>query len=393
VLSKKIVVLAVPVAVGALALTACGGKGGHGGSAGAKPTYTIGFQGPLSGENSELGINQDNGLKLAVERANARGNLPFLLKVADSDDQGTPDQAPAAAQKLISDHNVVAVVGPSFSGATKASAAFYAQSNLVIVTPSATNPGLTDASNRFTSFLRGVPNDNVQGHGIAEFLTGKAGAKEVYVVDDTSDYGRGLADVARSELKAAGVRVVNDSVPAGTPDYTTAATKVVHSGADALVYAGYYADAAPFAKKLRSAGFKGIEVAGDATKDDEFVKLAGDASENWYLSCPCTDATKEQSTKNFATAYEKKFHQSAGTYSGESYDITNMIISEMEKLGTGVTREKLLAGLRTVDYKGLTKEFSFGPDGELRAKKVFLYKVQNGTIGYLGDVDTISNPG
>ncbi len=389
-LSSKIVRIAVPVAVGALALSACGGKGGSGGS-GGKPTYSIGFQGPLSGDNSALGINEDNGLKLAVDQANAKGDLPFTLKVADGDDQGTPDQAPAAAQKLISDNSVMAVVGPSFSGATKASAAFYAQSDIAIVSPSATNPSLTDPKNKFTTFLRGAPNDNQQGHGMAEFLAKKIKAKKVYVVDDTSDYGKGLADVARKELAAAGVSVVNDSVPAKTPDYTNAATKVVNSGADALVYAGYYADASPFAKKLKDAGFKGAQISGDGTKDDKFIQLAGAASEGWYLTCPCTDATKAQATKDFADAYQKKFNTAAGTYSGESYDIANMIIGEMKKLGGGVTRAKLLAALKGADYKGLTKEISFESNGELKAKNVYIYQVKAGKIEYLGDVDSVSN--
>ena len=388
-LSKRLVQFTVPMAVGALALTACGGKSGSAGSNG-KPTYSIGFQGPLSGDNSALGINEDDGVKLAVDEANARGDLPFTLKVAEGDDQGTPDQAPAAAQKLIADSSVVAVVGPAFSGATKASAGLYAQSKLVTVSPSATNPTLTDPKNGFTAFLRGAPNDNMQGHGMAEFLAKKIKAKTVSVVDDKTDYGVGLAEVARNELKAAGVTVVNDSVPQKTPDYTTAATKVVNAHPDALIYAGYYADLAPFAKKLKDAGFKGVGISGDGSKDDKFVQLAGPAAESWYLTCPCTDATKEQNTKDFAAAYQKKFGVAAGTYSGEAYDITNMIIGEMKKLGKDVTRDKLLAALRTADYQGLTKEFSFDANGEFKGKNVYIYQVRSGKIEYLGDADTVS---
>jgi branched-chain amino acid transport system substrate-binding protein len=390
VLNNRIVKLAIPVALGALALSACGGKDDSAGS-GGKPTYTIGYQGPLSGDNSALGINEDNGVKLAVQQANAKGDLPFVLKVAEGDDQGTPDQAPAAAQKVISDTSVVAVVGPAFSGPTKASAGFYAQSDIAVVSPSATNPTLTDPSNKFTSFLRGAPNDNMQGHGMAEFLSKKIKAKKVYVVDDTTDYGKGLADVARSELKADGVAVVNDSVPQKTPDYTNAATKVVNSGADALIYAGYYADLAPFAKKLQAAGYKGVGISGDGSNDPHFIQLAQGAAENWYLTCPCTDSTKQQATKDFAAAYQKQFKQAAGTYSGESYDITNMIIGEMKKLGKDVTRSKLLAALKSADYQGLTKEFSFQASGEFKGRNVYIYQVQKGKIDYLGDVDSVSN--
>ncbi|MFF3562969.1 branched-chain amino acid ABC transporter substrate-binding protein [Streptomyces sp. NPDC002574] len=387
-LNKKLVKLALPVAVGALALTACGG-GKDDSSNGGKPTFSIGFQGPLSGDNSALGINEDNGLKLAVEEANAKGDLPFTLKVVDGDDQGLPDQSPAAAQKLIGDTSVVAVVGPAFSGPTKAAGGLYAQATLAAVTPSATNPDLTNQG--FTSFLRGAPNDNEQGAGMAEYLSKKVKAKKVFVIDDKSEYGVGLAKVAIDSLKAAGVEVQTDSVPAKTPDYTAAATTVVNSKADALIYAGYYADLAPFAKKLADGGFKGIGVSGDGSNDAKFVELAGAASEKWYLTCPCTDATKNTSTKAFTDAYAKKFNTPPGTYSAESYDIANLIISEMKKLGKDVTRDKLLAALKVVDYKGLTKDFAFDDKGELKTKNVYLYQVTGGKIGYLGDVATLSN--
>lgn len=388
-LNKKFVKLAIPVAVGALALTACGGGKDDSGKSGGKPTFSIGFQGPLSGDNSALGINENNGMKLAVEEANAKGDLPFTVKVVDGDDQGLPDQAPAAAQKLIGDSSVVAVVGPAFSGPTKAVGGLYAQAQLAAVSPSATNPELT--SQGFTSFLRGAPNDNEQGAGMAEYLSKKVQAKKVFVIDDKSEYGVGLAKVAIDGLKAAGVTVVTDSVPAKTPDYTAAATKVVNSKADALIYAGYYADLAPFAKKLADGGFKGIGISGDGSNDAKFVELAGSAAEKWFLTCPCTDATKNESTKAFTEAYTKKFNTAPGTYSAESYDIANLVIAEMKKLGKDVTREKLLAALKGVNYQGLTKEFSFDDKGELKIKNVYLYQVADGKIGYLGDVATLSN--
>ncbi|MDX3093765.1 branched-chain amino acid ABC transporter substrate-binding protein [Streptomyces sp. ME01-24h] len=388
-LNKNFVKLAIPVAVGALALTACGGGKDDNGKSGGKPTFSIGFQGPLSGDNSALGINENNGVKLAVEEANAKGDLPFTLKVADGDDQGLPDQAPAAAQKLIGDSSVVAVVGPAFSGPTKATGGLYAQAQLAAVSSSATNPELT--SQGFTSFLRGAPNDNEQGAGMAEYLTKKEKVKKVFVIDDKSEYGVGLAKVAIDGLKAAGVTVETDSVPAKTPDYTAAATKVVNSKSDALVYAGYYADLAPFAKKLADGGFKGIGISGDGANDAKFVELAGAAADKWFLTCPCTDATKNESTKAFTEAYTKKFNTAPGTYSAESYDIANLVISEMKKLGKDVTREKLLAALKGVSYEGLTKTFSFDDKGELKIKNVYLYQVADGKIGYLGDVATLSN--
>lgn len=176
VLNKAVVKFAVPVVAGALALTGCGGSGGGG------DTVKIAFQGPLSGDNVALGENMQNGVKLAIDQANAKGDLGFKLEYVASDDQGLPDKATAAAQKVIDDESVVAVVGPAFSGATNTASPLYAEAGLVTVSPSATNPSLTDPENNFTSLLRGVPNDNQQGAGMATYYAKKLKAKKVYVL-------------------------------------------------------------------------------------------------------------------------------------------------------------------------------------------------------------------
>lgn len=384
-LNKTIVKLAIPVAVGALALTGCGGGDSGSGDGALK----IAFQGPLSGDNVALGENMQNGVKLAIDQANASGDLDFEIEYVAADDQGLPDKAPTAAQKVIDDESVVAVVGPAFSGATISSSPLYAEAGLVTVSPSATNPTITDEANEFTSFLRGVPNDNMQGKAMADFFAKKIEAEKVYLIDDKTDYGAGLAEVAEENLKTLGVEVVKKSVPAKTPDYSATAKDVVNSKADALIYAGYYQDAAPFAKKLTEAGFKGATISGDGTNDAKFLELAGKSAENWYLTCPCTDATVEAGTKKFAADYEKEFNRAPGTYSAEAYDITNMVIEEIKKQGADVEREALRDALAKASYKGLTKTFSFGENGEFTGEDVFVYQVKSDKIEYQGNVNDL----
>ncbi|MEU3050761.1 MULTISPECIES: branched-chain amino acid ABC transporter substrate-binding protein [unclassified Streptomyces] len=383
-LNKTIVKLAIPLAVGALALTGCGSDSGGDGDA-----VKIAFQGPLSGDNVALGENMQNGVKLAIDQANAKGDLDFTLEYVPGDDQGLPDKATATAQKIIDDESVLAVVGPAFSGPTNTASPLYAESGLVTVSPSATNPNLTDEANGFTSFLRAVPNDNQQGAGMATYYAKKVQAKKVYLIDDKTDYGVGLATVAEKNLKDAGIEVVKKSVPQKTPDYSATAKDVVNSKVDALIYAGYYQDAAPFAKKLAEAGYKGAAISGDGTNDMKFVELAGDASENWFLTCPCTDATVEAGTKKFAEDYQKAFGRAPGTYSAESYDAANMIIEEIRKAGGDVDRETLRDALKKASYKGLTKTFSFEANGEFKGTDVYLYQVKGGKIGYQGNINEL----
>ncbi|MEU8134506.1 branched-chain amino acid ABC transporter substrate-binding protein [Streptodolium elevatio] len=389
-LKRSMIKIALPVAASALVLSACGSDddSGDGGK-----TYTIGFQAGLSGENAQLGINEANGAELAVVQWNNQPNVPFKIKLTKSDDEASETKAASAAQKLIDDSKVIAVIGPAFSGPTKASGALYAQAKLATVSPSATNPTLTDPSNGFTSLLRGVPNDFAQGSGMATYYAQKLKLKKVLIVDDKSEYGVGLSDVAKAELTKAGVQVVSESVPKGTPDYTSAATTVKNSGADGMIYAGYYQDAAPFAKKLKEQGVKIPMISGDGTNDPKFIELAGDAADNWYLTCPCTDAKVEPATKDFTTAYTAQFKEAPSTYSAESFDLTNMVIQEIKKLdeaGTKITRELMLTNLKKASYKGLTKTFSFDEKGEFAGKGIYLYEVKAGKIGYLGNIEELA---
>ena len=180
----------VGVMVLPLALAACGSssKGkttattapSSGGSSSAVAqtggTVTIGFQGPLSGPNSpQLGINGVDGVKLAIDQANKAKVLPYTLKLDQSDDQGTPDQGPTAARKLVDD-KVIAVIGPMFSGATKASEPVFSQAGILSVSPSATNPALTTLG--FKTFVRVIAPDTVQGKAAADYIVKKLECQE-----------------------------------------------------------------------------------------------------------------------------------------------------------------------------------------------------------------------
>ncbi|MBI3688939.1 MAG: branched-chain amino acid ABC transporter substrate-binding protein [Actinobacteria bacterium] len=365
---------AVAAAPGGAAATTTAGSGGGGAATGK--TYTIAYQGPLSGDNQQLGINEDNAVQLAIEQANASAQLPFTLKYVNADDQGTPDGGPPAARKIVDNNNVVAVVGPAFSGATKASEPIFSQAGIASVSPSATNPTLT--SQGFKTFFRVVPPDDAQGAEAAKFLAKYSPNKKIYLVDDTTEYGKGLADVIEKQLSGLGITVQREGVAQGTKDYSAIAQKVASASVDALYYSGYYADAALFAQALKSAGYKCLAMSGDGSNDDQFVTGAKDAGEGWLFSCPCGDARVDPNAASFAQAYKAKFNVDPGTYSPEAYDATNTIIAAMKTVSGDVTREKVATALRTIEYVGLTKTVKFQPSGEVVGSTIFVYGVAGG---------------
>jgi len=389
------------VVAGVLALSACAGSssksGGAGssnadtsvsGSHGDKPTLEIGVQGPLSGANQALGLNIDWGVKLAVQQENAKGDLPFNLTIKESDDQGDQSKGPSAAQLLIQDSKVVGVVGPAFSGPTAAAGALYTSANLVSVSV-ATRPSLT--SSGFKTFYRVVANDDVQGPAAADYMAKVLKATNVYVVDDKSQYGQGLSQATIAQLKKDGVTVETDSAAAGTQDYSPLASKVASSGAQAMYYAGYYADAGVFAKALKAVSYNGKMLAGDGSKDPNFITTAGAAAaDGWQFTCPCFDPATDPKYATFSSDYKKLANAEPGTYSIEGYDAANTIINVLKSLNTASpTRQQVADGVGKVDFQGLSKEIKFTPNGEVSGTSIYVYQVKGGAIALIGDISKL----
>jgi branched-chain amino acid transport system substrate-binding protein len=372
------------------AAAGCGGSGGDG-SGGGRKQFAIGFQGPLSGESQQLGINAYDGVLTAIDDANRSGKLPFTLRIVASDDQGTPEQGPTAAQKLVDNKDVLAVVGPVFSGATKSSEPLFSRAGLLSVSPSATNPQLTDLG--FTSFYRVIAPDTVQGAAAAGYLAKGVKVKRVFSLDDRSDYGTGLSAALEKGLRADGVTVTHDGINP-TKDYTSEATKIMADHPDAVYYSGYYAEFALLEKALRGKGYLGKIMAGDGSNDDELISQAGaPTAEGTLLTCACGDANADPRAAAFVTAF-KRVNSGAkpGTYSGEAYDATEAVISVLAREGTAATRSSVRDDFRTVDIPGVTKRIRFDAHGEVQGATVYVYQVRDGQRVVLGPTDQLTKP-
>jgi branched-chain amino acid transport system substrate-binding protein len=395
--TRPLAKLAAVGLVGALALTGCGssdkksdsggGLSGGGGGSKSSDTYTIAFEGPLSGDNAQLGINEVNGAELAIDQANEDSSLGFKLKLIRADDVGDPAKAPAAAAQVIQNSNVMGVVGPSFSGATQAVAGKYGDAGISVVNPSASNGTLQDQG--FKTWHRVIPNDFAEGPAAADWLA--KSAKKVIVISDKSAYGDGVAQAVSKELKAKGVTVINQGADAtSTKDYGPVAQTVKQSGADAMFYAGYDAQGSQLAKALKAVNYTGVRMSGNGVKSSVFTDGAKDAGEGYYFSCGCADALTAPDAKTFVDAYKAKFNTDPSTYSPEAYDAANILIQAIKsaKESGSVTRQSVNDAVNKTDYKGITAQIKFGDNGDLPAGEgvVNLFVQKSGQIVSLGDI-------
>ncbi|EWT02895.1 transporter [Intrasporangium oryzae NRRL B-24470] len=372
---------AVPIVAAALALGACGTKGGDTSSAGASGgsqaacDLKIGMFGALTGPNANLGIYIQNGVNLALDDYNKK-HPNCQVKLENYDSQGDPTQAPGLAKKAIDDKKVVGIVGPAFSGESKAADPLFNEAGLVTITPSATNPKLAD--NGWKTFFRALGNDATQGPAAAKYIKDTLKATKPFVMDDASEYGKGLADIVRQDLGSAVVG--NDTIQQKQTDFSASVTKVKASGADALFYGGYSPEAAPLIKQLRDAGWKGTFVVADGVKDQSFIDNAKTAAEGTIITCPCVPADV---APEFAAAYKAKFGQDPNTYSGEGYDSATILL---DGIAAGKTRATMVDFVKSYDKKGVTKQLKFDAKGESADIKVYAYKVENGKIVSVGEI-------
>lgn len=346
------------------------------GKATCESTTTLAYIGAETGANAQLGINIFNGIQLAINQHN-EANPGCQVAFKKFDTEGDPTKATGPVTQATKEENIIGVVGLPFSGESKATGNIFEQQKLVHITPSATNPALVD--NGWTTFFRGLGNDAVQGPAAAKFMTDQLGAKKVYLVQDDSDYGIGLGATTTAGLGDA--LAGSDKVTTGQKDFSATISKIINAKADAVFYSGYFAEGAPFNQQLVAKGFKGAFVGPDGVKDDQFIKQAGDASNNAFFTCPCIPG---ELIPTFADAYKALANAEPGTYSIEGYDAATVLLAGID--AGNQDRAKLLEWVNNYDAAGLSKHYKWDDKGELQAPAVYGYRVKDGKIVPIGPI-------
>ncbi|GAB7052448.1 branched-chain amino acid ABC transporter substrate-binding protein [Catenuloplanes indicus] len=367
---SKIAAAALAVTVGLSGCVSTNAAAGGDATCGFK----IGYFGALTGDNANIGLAPRDGAKLAVDQYNAK-HADCTAELVNFDSQGDPKQAPGLAQQIVQDPKVLGVVGPGFSGESEAANPILNQGGVTIITPSATRPSL--ASQGWQVFHRAVGNDATQGPAAGKYLQGVLKTQKTFVIDDTGAYGKGLADEVRTVLGAAVVK--SATIQPKQTDFSAVVTEIKSTGADAVFFGGYYAEAGPLLRQMRTAGIKATFVAGDGVKDQGLIEGAGvEAAQGAVLTCPCTPAEKAKGT--FPADFKAAFGRDAGTYSAEGYDAANILLAGLESGAT--TRKALLDFVKGYSGEGVAGRYKFDATGEndISAVSVWAYKVEGEAI-------------
>ncbi|MFN8195040.1 MAG: branched-chain amino acid ABC transporter substrate-binding protein [Nocardioidaceae bacterium] len=370
---QKLARWAAVAAATALALSACGTTEDNNNSSDSSGSdcgnYNLAFLGATTGDYGALGQNMVGGIKLALDEYNKEhSDCEVGLKTFDS--QGDPQKATPLATQIVGDDSIIGLIGPGFSGESLATGKTFAEAGLPSISPSATNVTITEQG--WATWHRVIGNDSAQGASDAKYLMETAGASKVFVIDDGSDYGKGLASYVTEGLGDS--QVDTDQVQTGQTDFSATVTKVTAANADAVFYGGYYAEAGLLVKQLRQAGWKGTFMSGDGSQDPAFVKAAGaQAANGAVLSAPAGPAPAD-----FNDKYKAVNGADAGLYSTQSYDAANIFLAALD--GGKTSHEDVNAFVGSYTGDGVSGPIAFDDKGDITSSVIYAYLVKDGVM-------------
>jgi branched-chain amino acid transport system substrate-binding protein len=344
----------------------------------AQEVIKIGHVGPLTGNIAHLGKDNENGARLAIEEENAKGpkigGKAVKFELVGEDDQADPKTGTTVAQRLV-DAGVKGVVGHLNSGTTIPASRIYDQAGIPMITPSATNPKLTQQG--FGGVFRTIANDVQQGSVMGKFSATKLG-KKVAIIDDRTAYGQGLADEVEKGVKAGGGSVVaREFTTNQATDFMAILTKIKAANPDVIVYGGMDAQGGPMLKQIKQLGINAKWITGDGGCTPELIKLAGDSvSDKTY----CTQAglpLEQMADKTFKDRYKKRFGVEVQIYAPYSYDAAKALMTAMEKAGSAEP-SKYLPVLKKLEFKGVTGNVAFDDKGDVKNGSITVYEFQGG---------------
>lgn len=303
-------------------------------SAGAQAqTIKIGVVGPTTGAVTQYGDMVREGVDTAVERINAAGGINGKkLETVVIDDGCEPKQGPVAANRVVNS-KIGFVVGHVCSGATIAAADIYNNEGVVMVTPSATSPALTDGKN-YEFIFRTIGRDDQQGPAAAKFILEKLKPKKAAVLHDKQSYGQGIATAVKNDLEKGGVPVaIFEGINAGDSDYSAVITKLKSQGVDFVYYGGYHPEMGLLLRQAAEQGVKAKWMGPEGTGNPDINAIAGDAVEGMLLTLPA-DFTQNAANAEIVKAFAAKKRNASGAFQMTAYTATQVIADGIKGAGS-----------------------------------------------------------
>src|SRR3984957_7244729 len=368
-------------------------------------TVKLGITLPLTGADAADASKIKYGFDIAIDEANAKGGVAGYKIETVIYDSGTatagqydPAQAATNTKKLVADPLVVANVGPQMSGEGKAMTPILSEADLATITPSSTNPDITNPAMAGTFkpkgkaiYFRTVTTDAFQGPNMANYFAQNLKVKTVYVLDDSGAYGVGIADSFQKQAEKIGIKVLGrDQLNPKEADYTTILTKIKALKPDALYYGGVGQAGIKLAKQAYDVIPNMIKAGGDGVQGLSFLIGTGfPAAEGWYAAVASPHATGDTKAAQLVKDFRERWRVAPEDFSIPAYDGTLVIIDAVKRVaasGKPVTRSLVRDAIQTSKVDTIQGVVSFDANGDLADRTVSVFQIKKDGNSKLDDV-------
>ena len=337
----------------------------------------IGVAGAHSGDRASYGLPTVKAVELVVRQINKKGGIngvPVGLMIED--DACKPEVATNTATKLVTG-GVNVVIGHICSGATKAALPIYGEADIIVMSPSATTPDLTQSGN-YPNFYRTISADDAQARIEVDFAVNVLKVKKIAVIHDKSDYGKGLAEYARDfiELGAQAEVVLYEGITPGAVDYSAIVQKIKRTRADAVIFGGYHPEASKIITQMRKKRMKTIFISDDGIKDNSFIKVAGKYAEGAYASGPA-DVSSNPIARQYREEYKKMYGGDPGAFFDNAVTAALALTNAIAKAGS-TDPEAIAEILHTQVAMTPFGEIMFDKKGDAIGVGFSMYQVEKG---------------
>lgn len=314
---------------------------GCGGGEKKADTIKVGANLEMTGGSASYGISSKNAIELAFKEINEKGGINGKqLELVVADNKSEAAEATNAMQKLVSQDNVVAVIGPNLSSSVIAASAINNSAKVLDIAPMATNPYVTvdQASGKTKEFnYRTCFIDPFQGTVMAKFATAELGVGNAAIlIDNSSDYAKGLAQFFKENfVKEGGAVTAEESYLQKDTDFKATLTKIKATNPDFLYVPGYYQEVGLIVKQARELGMNMPIAGGDGWDSAKMPEIAGAAAlNNTYFSSLYSPEDLSDINKNFVAAYEKAYGQKPDVFAALSYDSALLVAEAIKNAGS-----------------------------------------------------------
>jgi branched-chain amino acid transport system substrate-binding protein len=375
---------AVLAASALTAMTVLSGCGGGAASSGSKDAV-IGLAMPVSGPDAPLAAPMINAVKLAIDEANAKGDLPGKLTLNVQDDQSSPSVGASLARKFCGDSATIAAVANYASSITLNAQPVYNGCGLTQIVPTASNDTLTTKG--YKNFFRVTAKNSDATVGSVKWITAnRPNVKTVATIDANDASTADTATQFVDQAKKAGLAVADSiHITANQGDFRGALTGLLSKKPDLIYIAAFYNDSGLITKQARELGYKGEIFGFDGLDSPDFIKIAGDQSaEGVHIASLGLDPTKNPSASSFVDAYTKAYKSAPNSAASQSYDTANVVINAWKSIGGGTDRAALTEAIKKTNFTGVGGNVSFDENGDMKKPQVGITGVKSGKWEFVG---------